>query len=156
MDSDKRINVASLIHNGGVLCDVEGESLEEVFQEVSKNIKLPPYLSSEQLCNGLINREGLLSTAVGNGIALPHPGSCLIKNVDEQFITVVYLKHPIKMATPDLKPVHTLFIILTMNSYYHMKVIEELSSLLRNIHFITAIQHKVTEPILLSILNGLA
>ena len=112
-------------------------------------------MTSEQVYKGLVTREGLLSTAVGNGIAFPHSGNSLIKKVDEQEVVVVYLKKPLNMPTPDLRPVNTLFILLTMNSYYHVKILEELAHLSHNIHFITAIKNKVSEPVLSAIINGL-
>ena len=155
MESNNGIDIVRLIKRGGVYNDVEGDDLETVYENALNLIELPGDLDKEEVLNGLVAREHMLSTAVGGGIAIPHFSSNLIKNVEEQLIAVVYLKHPIQMQTPDLKPVTTLFIILTMNSYYHMKVLDTLTGLLRNIHFRNAINNQVNGPVLTTIINGL-
>ena len=155
MESNNGIDIVRLIKRGGVYNDVEGDDLETVYENALNLIELPGDLDKEEVLNGLVAREHMLSTAVGGGIAIPHFSSNLIKNVEEQLIAVVYLKHPIQMQTQDLKPVTTLFIILTMNSYYHMKVLDTLTGLLRNIHFRNAINNQVNGPVLTTIINGL-
>ena len=155
MESNNGIDIVRLINQGGVYSDVEGDDLESVYKNAIDQMNLPEYLDKEEVLSGLISRENMLSTAVGGGVAIPHSSNNLIKNVGEQLVAVVYLKQPLQVQTPDLKPVTTLFIILTMNSYYHMKVIDTLSLLLKNIHFKNAINNRVNAPILTTIIEGL-
>ena len=152
--NDKEI--LEMIHRGGVFDNVDGSSLFDVFKNVCKLINLPSYLSPEEVYKGLCTREELLSTAVGYGISIPHSANCLIKEANQQEICIVYLKHPLSINTPDRKPVSTLFIVLTMNSDFHMKTLEALSRLFRNIHFRNAINNKVSEAVLAAIINNLA
>ena len=67
---ENETTLAELIHRGGIFKNVEGSSPEEIYNNFSKMIDLPYGMTSEQLYNALCTREKVLSTAVGNGIAL--------------------------------------------------------------------------------------
>ena len=71
-DAEKTVDIADLIHRGGVFFDVEGNTPQEVFKNLVKMIKIPDGMTADQVYNALCAREEVLSTAVGNGIALPH------------------------------------------------------------------------------------
>ncbi len=150
---ESQLDVAQLIHNGGVFVDVEGSSPQEVYKNVCKKIKLPSGLTSEQLYQALCDREQVLSTAVGNGIALPHARSPIVKNEKDQKICVVYLKKAIDMKAPDERFVSVMFILLTQNTQLHLKVLSELAGLFRDGKFRKALEIKSDEKTLYSIIK---
>ena len=157
MDSELNggVDLAVLIHRGGIFFDVEGNTPEEIYSKISSMIKLPEGLTSEQICNALCAREQVLSTAVGNGIALPHARASIIKNIEEQQICVVYLKNPIDMQAPDEREVYVMFVLLTQNSQVHLKVLTELAGLFRNLRFRKALESHAGEAELLSLIREL-
>jgi len=57
-----------------------------------------------------IEREKLASTAIGDGVAIPHCKSGLVKDV---FIVCGVLKNPINWNSPDGIPVQLLFLIVS-------------------------------------------
>lgn len=148
-------NIADLIHKGGIYKDVEGSTPEEVYNNVSKMINLPDGMTSEQVYNALCAREKVLSTAVGNGIALPHARSPIMKNEEDQRICVVYLKNPIDMKAPDERLVYVMFILLTQNSQIHLQVLSGLAGLFRSLRFRKALESKIEEVELLSLVREL-
>lgn len=152
---DDNANLATLIHRGGVYFDLEGNSPEDIYEKISKLIKAPEGLTSDQIFNALCAREKVLSTAVGNGIALPHARASIIKNEDEQQICVVYLKNPIDMQAPDEREVFVMFVLLTHNSQVHLKVLTELAGLFRNLRFRKALEAHASEAELLSLIREL-
>lgn len=149
-------DIARLIHNGGIYTDVEGKTPAEIFEKVSKMIDLPDGTTSELIYNSLCAREKVLSTAVGNGIALPHARTPIVKNDTDQKICVVYLKEPIDMNAPDERDVFVMFILLTSNSQFHLKVLSSLAGLFRDVKFRKALENHADEATLLPMIRELA
>ena len=144
-----------LIHRGGVFFDVEGTTPQEIYKNISEKIEKPEGVTSDLIYNALCAREQVLSTAVGNGIALPHARASIIKSDENQKICVVYLKKPIDMQAPDERDVFVMFILLTHNSQVHLKVLTELAGLFRNLRFRKALEAHAGEAELLSLIREL-
>ena len=144
-----------LIHRGGVFFDIEGDSPQEIYKNISEKIEKPEGVTSEIIYNALCAREQVLSTAVGNGIALPHARTSIIKSDENQKICVVYLKKPIDMQAPDEREVFVMFVLLTANSQVHLKVLTELAGLFRNLRFRKALENHAGEAELLSLIREL-
>lgn len=145
VDLGNNADIVSLIHKGGIYIDVEGDTPEEVYVNICKQIELPEGMNPETVSNALIAREKVLSTAVGNGIALPHARTPIMKSDDEQRIVIAYLKKPINMSAPDEKDVFVMFILLTSNPQVHLKVLTSLAGLFRNVRFRKALEGKAGE-----------
>ena len=141
-----------LIHRGGVFFDVEGTTPQEIYKNISEKIEKPEGVTSDLIYNALCAREQVLSTAVGNGIALPHARASIIKSDENQKICVVYLKKPIDMQAPDEREVFVMFVLLTSNSQVHLKVLTELAGLFRNLRFRKALEAHAGEAELLSLI----
>ena len=156
MDGEFEVDLAQLIHRGGVFKNVEGSTPQEIYAKVCKMIDLPEGLTSDDVYNALCAREQVLSTAVGNGIALPHARSPIMKNESEQRICVVYLKNPIDMKAPDEREVFVMFILLDHNSQIHLKVLSSLPALFRDPKFKKALELRSDEAVLASIIKELA
>ena len=135
MDNDVEVDLAQLIHRGGIFKNVEGNTPQEIYAKVSKMIDLPDGMTSDTVYNALCDREAVLSTAVGNGIALPHARAPIMRDASEQRICVVYLKNPIDMKAPDEREVFVMFVLLAHNSQIHLKVLSSLAALFRNSQF---------------------
>lgn len=135
------MDLASLISKGGVFT-VEGSSTTEIYEKVCNLIKFPESITSDTVFNALCAREKIMSTAVGNGIALPHASVPIIKEEDEQRVCVVYLKEPLDMNAPDEMKVHTMFVILTQNRQTHLQVLSRLVSLLRDTSFLNLLENQ--------------
>lgn len=135
------MDLTSLISKGGVFT-VEGSSTTEIYEKVCNLIKFPESITSDTVFNALCAREKIMSTAVGNGIALPHASVPIIKEEDEQRVCVVYLKEPLDMNAPDEMKVHTMFVILTQSRQTHLQVLSRLVSLLRDTSFLNLLENQ--------------
>ena len=156
MDNDVEVDLAQLIHRGGIFKNVEGNTPQEIYAKVSKMIDLPDGMTSDTVYNALCDREAVLSTAVGNGIALPHARDPIMRDASEQRICVVYLKNPIDMKAPDEREVFVMFVLLAHNSQIHLKVLSSLAALFRNSQFKKALELRSDEATLSSIIKELA
>ena len=156
MEGEIEVDLAQLIHRGGVFKNVEGSTPQEIYAKVCKMIDLPDGMSSDTVYNALCAREAVLSTAVGNGIALPHARSPIMRTEEEQRICVVYLKNPIDMKAPDEREVFVMFILLAHNSQIHLKVLSSLAGLFRDSKFKKALELRSDEAVLSSIIKELS
>ena len=148
-------DIAPLIHKGGIFKDVEGTTPQEIYEKISKMLVLPDSMTSEEVYNALCAREQILSTAVGNGIALPHARSPIMKAEEDQRICVVYLKEPMDMKAPDEKKVSVMFILLTSNPQTHLKVLSTLVGLFRKNSFRKLLDEHADEAQLLNAIKEL-
>lgn len=90
--------------------DTLGNSKKRVLENASELIgKNLNSLDSEEIFTGLINRERLGSTGLGDGVAIPH---CRLDNCPETFGTLIRLPEPIDYDAIDNKPVDLLFVLL--------------------------------------------
>ena len=149
------VDLPALIHRGGVFFDIEGKTPQEVYKIISEKIEKPQEVTGEQIYSALCAREQVLSTAVGNGIALPHARASIVKYEEDQKICVVYLKNPIDMQAPDEREVYVMFVLLTHNSQVHLKVLTALAGLFRNLRFRKALESHAQEAELLSLIREL-
>ena len=150
------VNLAELIHKGGVFKDVEGSSPEEIYKKITEMINLPAGLSAETVYNALCDREKIMSTAVGNGIALPHARIPLLKDEGDQRICVIYLKNPIDMNAPDERKVFVMFIILSANQHSHLQVLSDLVQLFQKKEFKKLLEQNSSEAELLNAIRNLS
>ena len=150
------VNLAELIHKGGVFSGVEGSSPEEIYKKITGMISLPAGMSAETVLKALCEREKIMSTAVGNGIALPHARIPIVKDENEQRISIVYLKNPIDMQAPDERKVFVMFVILTANQHAHLQVLSELVQLFQNREFKKLLEKNAGEAELLNVIRNLS
>lgn len=152
---DSNVSIVDLIHKGGIYNDIEGKSPEEIYKKICGMIPLPDYITPEIAYAALCDREKVLSTAVGNGIALPHARSPIMKSDKDQRICIVYLKNPLDMKAPDERRVYVMFILLTFNSQSHLKVLSELVKMFRRPQFRKLLESHAGEAEILNAIREL-
>ncbi|MBQ6781366.1 MAG: PTS sugar transporter subunit IIA [Treponema sp.] len=148
------VNIADLIKKGGVFKEVEGTSPSEVYEHISELVSLPDYISSAEFVDALCQREQVLSTAVGNGIAMPHAQASIIKNPEDQKIAVCYLRRAIDMNAPDGIRVFVMFVLLTSGVQPHLQVISALAKVLHRQEVKKALERCAGLDELLRIIEG--
>lgn len=121
------MKLSELITRGGILYDVPGITMKEALTSCVSLMKKPADMTSETLLSSLLEREELLPTAVGNGIAIPHPRNPLITSIAGEQVTLAYINHELDTKTPDNIPVHVLFIVLSANHRRHLEILSRLA-----------------------------
>jgi nitrogen PTS system EIIA component len=138
-DSDAIIR---MIEQGGVYYNISGAKPEDVFADAVPHLALPPGVSAESLLSSLRERERLMTTAIGNGIALPHPRTPLVAGEQDERVFVCFLDQAVSFEAMDGKPVYVLFIILSSGSQSHLKVLSRLSYLFQQDSFRVILRSK--------------
>ncbi len=96
------------------------------------------------ITDAVLEREKLASTAIGNGIALPH---CRISSIDTTKVACGLLRHPVNWDTPDNQPVNLIFLIITPDRFpeQHLQAIKAISIALKTPHFKESLQQAIAK-----------
>lgn len=130
------MKLSELITRGGILYDVPGTTMKDALTSCVSLMKKSADMTNDMLLSSLLEREELLPTAVGNGIAIPHPRNPLITNVTSEQVTLAYLNSELDTVTPDNIPVHALFIVLSANHRRHLEILSRLAFFCQNHTFL--------------------
>lgn len=120
-------HVSDAIARGGVHHAVPGAERDQVLRAVTALPGIPDSADRELLAELLLAREGLASTGLGEGIAIPHPRDPLVVDVDEPRILLCFLAHPVDFAALDGEPVRVLFVLLSPNVRAHLRLLSKLA-----------------------------
>jgi PTS system nitrogen regulatory IIA component len=129
-DCVERGGLSDALELGGVV-EVRGGDRRGVFGALVEGIGLPDGFAADTLVQLLVAREKLGSTAVGGGIAIPHPRHPLVLPGARQVLRVGYLTPPIDFSAPDGRPVDTLFLMICPTVHDHLQLLARLASVLR-------------------------
>ncbi|MGB9686792.1 MAG: PTS sugar transporter subunit IIA [Rectinema subterraneum] len=99
-------------------------------------VELPEGLDREALIDALLAREEVMSTAIGNGIAIPHVRKFGSESLKSNLVYVAYLFEPIDWKAPDGLPVHTLFLVLAADENSHLQILAQIASLASDDSFV--------------------
>jgi len=127
------------LRSGGVYYRVEGRDKVSVLRSVVNILALPDGVDREFLFQVLLARESLGSTAVGDGIAIPHVRNPITLHVTKPLMALCFLETPIDFQAIDGKPVHTLFTIVSPTIKAHLNLLSKLSFGLRTPAFAAVI-----------------
>ena len=90
----------------------------------------------------LKNREELMSTAIGNGISLPHPRIPLMVGKNKPLIHFFFPKEQLDLKSLDSKPVHTIILMISQTIKQHLSMLAHLSFLLSQESFRNALEKR--------------
>jgi PTS system nitrogen regulatory IIA component len=76
-----------------------------------------------------------MTTAIGNGIALPHVRNPIVLHVDRPLVTLCFLATPIDFGALDGQPVRVLFSLICPTVRSHLQMLSRLSFALRDESF---------------------
>lgn len=131
-ETSRLSTVSEALQQGGIFYGLPGDTPETALREVVSRLHLPPGLDPEFLLQTLLAREALGSTALGNGIAIPHVRSPIVGPAGESAISLCFLKNPIDFDAVDGKPVTILFTLVTPNVKAHLHLLAKLAFLLHD------------------------
>jgi nitrogen PTS system EIIA component len=120
------------LRSGGIHYRVGGADKVSVLHSVVNILSLPEGVDKEFLFQVLLARESLGSTAVGDGIAIPHVRNPITLHVTRPLMALCFLDTPIDFQAMDGKPVHTLFTIVSPTIKAHLNLLSKLSFGLRS------------------------
>ncbi|MGO8766788.1 MAG: PTS sugar transporter subunit IIA [Limisphaerales bacterium] len=127
--------LSDVLELGGIFYRVGGSNKPDVLRGVVEMLRLPDTVDREFLLQVLLAREALESTAVGDGIAIPHVRNPIVLHVPQPTMTLCFLEKPVDFGALDGQPVHTLFTFISPTVKAHLHLLSRLAFALRNPEF---------------------
>ena len=147
-EADIRLpTLSEALEAGGVHCGVAGDDRMTVLKSVVDLLELPPQMDPDFLLQVLLAREALGTTAVGDGIAIPHVRNpILLQNKPSPAITLCFLENPIDFGALDGKPVRILFLLTSPTVKVHLHLLSRLAYALHDERF-RAVLNLACDPV---------
>lgn len=129
---DRAPSLARALRLGGVYAGVRAADREEALRLVVEATPMPPSVDREFLLDVLLAREHTSSTAIGDGIAIPHVRQPVVAPGATATVSASYLETPVPFGAPDGKPVGTVFLIVSPTVRTHLQMLAHLARALQD------------------------
>jgi PTS system nitrogen regulatory IIA component len=146
-------HLTEALQAGGIHYRIGGRDKASVLRHVVEVLRLPPEVDRDFLYEVLLAREALGSTAVGDGIAIPHVRNPVILHLERPMISVCFLERPVEYGALDGRPVEALFVLISPTVRAHLHLLSRLSFALRDPAFRDAVQHQASREDLVAALE---
>lgn len=124
----QKFSLYRAVHKGDVLKDILGANKEEIVRLSTKTLSQTHHFDNEILAELLLDREKLQSTALNNGIAVPHTRDFILSPTHD-VVAFVFPKEPLAFGALDGNPVHTLIFLFACNDKRHLHLLAKIAHL---------------------------
>jgi PTS system nitrogen regulatory IIA component len=149
-DAEPLPSIVTALEAGGVFHNVACGDKLSALKAVVELLPLPDGIDRAMLLQLFMARETLASTAIGDGIALPHVRNPIVLNVSQPMIAVCFLAQPIDFGALDGRPVHVLFSLISPTMRTHLQLLARLSFALHDAAFRAAVLRQGTRDAILN------
>jgi len=125
-------SLADALQAGGIAYRLVATDVRSALRVAVEAMRLPEEVDREQLLQVLVAREALSSTAIGDGVAIPHVRNPIVLHVTRPAITLCFLERPVDFGALDGKPVHCLFTMVSPTVRAHLTLLSRLAFALRD------------------------
>ena len=116
------------IHKGGVISNISSTKKEVIIAETMEKMAPKMGIDSEVAVELLLDREMLMPTSIGHGIAVPHTREFLLKGFSDT-VLVVYPESPMEWGALDETAVHTIFFLFACDDKRHLSLLAKIAHL---------------------------
>ena len=125
------MKLRNLLTQDMIISELESENVESVLREMVKFLKKRGTITKEkELYEKLVQREKLGSTAIGEGVAIPH---CKMKGVRNPIVMLAISKKSVDFCSLDGKPSHVFFLVVSSpdNPSMNLQILAAIAHLVR-------------------------
>jgi PTS system nitrogen regulatory IIA component len=143
-EDEPAANLADALEAGGIFYELADSSKDRALRALIGVLPLPDGIDRELLLRLFLAREASASTAVGDGIAIPHVRSPIVLHVARPLVTLCFLERPIDFGALDGKPVRVLFSLICPTTRSHLQLLSRLSYALHDAPFKAVVMREGT------------
>jgi PTS system nitrogen regulatory IIA component len=144
---EESISISEFLQRGGIYFNITGDAKETALRSCLEHIKIRvSEIDINKLFSSLMDREALCTTAVGNGIALPHPGT-FGRFTAASYISLCRLERPVPFGAVDNEDVDTLFFIFPKSERRFLRIQAKLLRLLRDEEVLSVVKKIPTDDL---------
>jgi nitrogen PTS system EIIA component len=146
------MKISQLITPESTFCHLKLSSKKKVLEKVSEELAKRIGCPSEEIFESLLTRERLGSTALGNGIAIPHGR---VKSCQDATAVFILLEEPVDYDAPDNQAVDIIFAIMVPEQAdeAQLKCLAAIAKVLSEPSVVAQIRHAHCGDALLQIFN---
>lgn len=152
-DSVHMPSIFEAVEAGGIHYNVQGHDKETILKNVVDLLDLSEEIDPEFLLQVLLTREAVGTTAIGDGIAIPHVRNPILLQLPVSKIALCFLEKPVEFDAPDGKPVTVLFTLTSPTVKVHLHLLSSLSYALKNQDLKKALTDRADRQTILGILK---
>lgn len=132
--------IARLLPPSNVVTGLQVTSKKRLFEQAGLLFENNHGIERSKVFDSLFARERLGTTALGEGVAIPHGR---IKGLKEALVAVIRLQDPVAFDAPDGQPVRLLVFLLVPEhaTEEHLELLSELAELLSDRPIRDALMH---------------
>lgn len=143
------MNIFSLLDTQTVFPELKVKDKAETLDKLISSLESKVSNSQvEKIRDAVIEREKIMSTGVGKGLAIPHGKTA---GIEETLAAFAMLKEPVDYEAIDEQPVNMIFLLVGPQSSnsMHIKLLSRISRLMNNSDFRNRLQEcKTSEEII--------
>ena len=129
------MKMKDVLRESCVIADLKGGTKQEILTELASSLEREGLISNvKEAVDVILEREKLGSTAIGDGVAIPHGK---MKGIDRMLCVFGRSKEGIPFDAVDGKPVHIFFLLLAPedSAGLHIQMLSRISRILRDPSF---------------------
>jgi PTS system nitrogen regulatory IIA component len=153
LNIDGEPSLIELIRRGGGFRIIPGATPQDMLANLIETMDLPLPLNRAALLEAVLEREALMSTAVGNGIALPHPRNPVINENAGQLVSIVFAEHGLNWEALDGKPVRTVMLILSASPRTHLHTLSRINYFCQQKAFVEMLERRASPKEILQMIE---
>lgn len=138
----KELSIVDRIKNGGIYYNIKGENNIELIKNIVPLLPVINKVPKEKILHSLIEREILMPTSVGKGIAIPYSRNPILHRPEDEIIAICFPEKPVDYPQIDEEKVHTLFVVLASNPKKHLEIIFNISKLCKDDNFLQLLKDR--------------
>jgi nitrogen PTS system EIIA component len=142
-----------LIDKGGIYYDIKGNTVSEIIGNAVQAINTPDEISKDRIVISLLEREEMMPTAVGNGIAIPHARNPIIADIKNESISVCFLENDIDYDALDGIKVNVLFVVLSANPKRHLEILSKIGFLCQQSGFMKLLKDRSQKDVIMKFID---
>jgi len=125
------VKVHALLTEEMIIPELASTGREEALQEMVSFLKGREKITCpDELYEKLLQREKQQSTAIGDGVAIPH---CKLKEVKDPILVLAVSKKGVRFESMDGKPAHVFFLVISSpeNPSVNLQILAAIAHLAR-------------------------
>jgi PTS system nitrogen regulatory IIA component len=138
-DTEPTPTLAEALEVGGIHYGLQDTNKDRALRALVAVLPLPDSIDRELLLRLFMAREASASTAIGDGIAIPHVRNPIVLHVARPSVTLAYLERPVDFGALDGRPVSVLFSIVSPTNRTHLQLLSRLSFAMHDVTFRQAV-----------------
>jgi PTS system nitrogen regulatory IIA component len=149
----KEAALVGAIERGAVTTGAAARSAMDAIQVAIDSLSQLAPLLRARLLDEVVERERMASTALGEGIAVPHPREPLGGALEQPLISLVVLDTPLDWAAPDGELVHTVALLASPTADAHLEILSQIGRAVRLPEVVRLLRSRLEKPALIDALR---